>query len=152
MYQMLTFYHSLIRWFVLFSLLYAIYRAYKGYNQKLPFTKTDNSVRHWTATIAHIQLTIGILLYIQSPISKYFWQNTCQAFTHIDIYFFALIHAFLMLIAIVVITIGSALSKRKITDAEKFKTMLIWFLYALLIIFIAIPWPFSPLATRPLLR
>lgn len=152
MYQMLTFYHSLIRWFVLLSLLYAIYRAYKGYSHKLPFTKTDNSIRHWTATIAHIQLTLGILLYVQSPVIKYFWKNTRQAFNHADVYFFALVHALLMLAAIVVITIGSALSKRKSTDAEKFKTMLTWFLVALLFIFIAIPWPFSPLATRPLLR
>jgi len=57
-----------------------------------------------------------------------------------------------MLTAIVIITIGSALAKRKKTDKEKFKTMLVWFSAALLIIFIAIPWPFSPLANRPYIR
>jgi hypothetical protein len=54
-----------------------------------------------------------------------------------------------MLAAITIITIGSALAKRKQSDPEKFKTMLLWFAPGLLIIFLAIPWPFSPLANRP---
>jgi hypothetical protein len=57
-----------------------------------------------------------------------------------------------MFVAIVLITIGSAKAKRKSNDTQKFKTMLIWFSIALLIIFIAIPWPFSPLANRPYIR
>jgi len=152
MYQTLTFYHSIIRWFVLASLLFAIYRACKGYYSKAYFTKADNSIRHWTATIAHIQLVIGIILYSQSPIIKYFWSNFKEAIQDIDILFFGLIHIFLMLTSITIITIGSALSKRKTTDQEKFKTMLIWFSIALLLIFIAIPWPFSPLSNRPYFR
>ncbi|MBI3232432.1 MAG: hypothetical protein HYZ42_00055, partial [Bacteroidetes bacterium] len=144
MYQTLTFYHSIVRWFVLVSLIYAIYRAYRGYTSKGAFTKADDALRHWTATIAHIQLVIGIVLYSQSPIVKYFWSNFKEAIHHLDIAFFGLIHIVLMLTAIVVVTIGSALSKRKQTDQEKFKTMLIWFSISLIIIFIAIPWPFSP--------
>lgn len=152
MYQSLIFYHSIVRWLVLASLLYAIYRAYKGYKSHAVFSKSDNAVRHWTATIAHIQLVIGILLYAQSPVVKYFWQHTKEAAQNIDTAFFGLIHIFMMLTAIVVITIGSALSKRRQTDSAKFKTMLTWFGLALFIIFIAIPWPFSPLAARPYFR
>ncbi len=152
MYQTLTFYHSLVRWLVLASLIVAIYRAYKGYKLKLHFTKTDNVVRHWTATIAHIQLILGIVLYSQSPVISYFWTNFREAVHNIDITFFGLIHSILMLMAITLITIGSALAKRKQTDDQKFKTMLVWFSISLIIIFIAIPWPFSPLANRPYFR
>lgn len=152
MYQTLTFLHSVTRYLVLASLLLAIYTAYKGYFSKNNFTTKDNSVRHWTATIAHIQLVIGIILYSQSPLIKYFWGNFDQAIQEFDSLFFGLIHIFLMLTAIVLITIGSALSKRKTTDSAKFKTMLIYFSIALIIIFIAIPWPFSPLANRPYFR
>lgn len=152
MYQTLTFYHSIMRWLVLASLLYAIYRAYKGYTSNAQFSKTDNSTRHWTATISHIQLVIGITLYTQSPIIKYFWNNFNEAIHNLDTAFFGLLHIILMLTAIILITIGSALSKRKITDKEKFKTMLVWFSISLIIIFIAIPWPFSPLANRPYFR
>ena len=152
MYQTLTFYHSIIRWLVLISLIIAICRAYKGFISKTVFTKTDNAIRHWTATVAHIQLVIGIILYSQSPIIRYFWNNMNEAIRNFDTAFFALIHILLMLAAIVLITIGSALSKRKEVDREKFKTMLVWFFISLLIIFIAIPWPFSPLTNRPYFR
>ena len=141
-----------MRWLVLASLIYAIYRAYRGFFMNAQFSKTDNAVRHWTATVAHIQLVVGIVLYTQSPIIKYFWQNFKEAIRNLDTAFFGLLHIILMLTAIVLITIGSALSKRKTTDKEKFKTMLVWFLISLLIIFIAIPWPFSPLANRPYFR
>jgi hypothetical protein len=151
-YESLTFFHTYVRYFVLISLLYAIYRAYKGYASNSTFTKTDNAVRHWTATIAHIQLLIGMVLYFKSPITKYFWSNYKEAVNTIEFTFFGLIHISCMLIAIVFITIGSALSKRKQTDTSKFSTMLAWFTLAFLIIFIAIPWPFSPLANRPLFR
>ncbi|AZA54912.1 hypothetical protein [Chryseobacterium sp. G0201] len=152
MYQTLTFLHSTFRWLVLLSLIYAIFTAYKGYFSNREFSKTNNSVRHWTATIAHIQLILGIILYSQSPIIKYFWKNFSSAKESFDLFFFGLIHIFLMLFSIILITIGSALTKRKETDKEKFKTMLIWFTMALIIIFIAIPWPFSPLANRPYFR
>lgn len=152
MYQTLTFYHSLIRWLVLASIVYAIYRAYKGYSSNAVFSKRDNATRHWTATIAHIQLLVGIVLYTQSPIIKYFWNNFNEAIVNFDLAFFGLLHLILMLIAIILITIGSAKAKRKTTDKEKFKTMLIWFSISLIIIFIAIPWPFSPFATRPYFR
>lgn len=152
MFQTLTFYHSIMRWLVLASIIYAIYRAYRGYSSNAQFSKADNAVRHWTATIAHIQLLIGIILYTQSPIIKYFWQNFNEAIQNSDLAFFGLLHLILMLTAIILITIGSALSKRKTTDKEKFKTMLFWFSVSLIIIFIAIPWPFSPLASRPYFR
>lgn len=152
MYRFLLTFHSLFRWLVLANLLYAIYKAYKGYVSNLPFTETDNIIRHWTATIAHIQLIIGITLYMQSPITKYFWSNFHEAIHQDNITFFGLIHILLMSTAIVILTIGSALAKRKTTDKEKFKVMVVWFLIALLIIFISIPWPFSPLTNRPYIR
>jgi hypothetical protein len=152
MYQTLTFLHSTLRWLVLISLIVAHYKAYRGYFQKTAFTKTDNAIRHWTATIAHLQLMVGITLYFQSPIIKYFLKNFSTAKENFDLLFFGLIHSSLMLIAVIIITIGSAMAKRKTLDNEKFKTMLIWYGLALFLIFIAIPWPFSPFANRPYFR
>ncbi|WP_345259116.1 hypothetical protein [Marivirga lumbricoides] len=144
--------HSLVRWLVLVFLVYSIYRAFVGYTRNKSFSKTDNAFRHWTATVAHIQLMIGIILYTQSPVVKYFLANTKTALQNLDLTFYGLIHIFLMLTAIVVLTIGSALAKRKPTDKEKFRTMLVWFSIVLIIIFIAIPWSFSPLSSRPNFR
>jgi len=95
---------------------------------------------------------IGIILYTQSPIVKFFWTDTKTTWQNLDLTFYGVIHILLMLTAIVVLTIGSALAKRKPTDKEKFKTMLVWFSIVLIIIFIAIPWTFSPLSSRPNFR
>lgn len=152
MYQTLLYTHSLFRWLVLASLMWSLIRAGRGYYTQAVFTKADNALRHWSATIAHVQLVIGMILYTQSPIIKYYWKSEAKAALPLELSFFGILHILFMLIAIVFITIGSALAKRKTSDAEKFKTMLIWFALALLLIFIAIPWPFSPLAHRPYFR
>jgi hypothetical protein len=150
MYKLLIVLHSYVRWFVLLSLIISVYKAFSGYFSNKAFTKSDNAVRHWTATFAHIQLMIGMILYFQSPGIKYFLKNASSAGAEYS--FFGMIHSSLMLVAIIIVTIGSAMAKRKETDKAKFKTMLLWYSLALVIIFIAIPWPFSPFANRPYLR
>lgn len=152
MYQALIFLHSFFRWLVVLSLLFATYRAAMGYISGKRFGNLDNIIRHSTATIAHIQLLIGIVLYYESPVIRYFLKNTTTALPDLNISFFALVHLLLMLTAITLITIGSALAKRRDTDKEKFRTILIWFAIAFTLIFIAVPWPFSPLASRPFIR
>jgi cytochrome bd-type quinol oxidase subunit 2 len=131
-------------------LIVAVCKAINGYLSGKTFSKGDNALRHWTATMAHIQLMIGMILYFQSPLIKYFLKNKTAANT--DSSFFGMVHSTLMLVAIVIVTIGSAMAKRKETDKDKFRTMLIWYSLALVIIFTAIPWPFSPFANRPYLR
>ncbi len=152
MYQTLTFLHSIFRWLVLLSLVYSLFRACRGYFTRREFSKADDSVRHWTATIAHLQLVIGIVLYSQSPLVKYFWKNYRQAKASFDLLFFGLIHIGCMLTAIALITIGSSMAKRKESGKEKFRALLVYYGIALIMIFLAIPWPFSPLANRPYLR
>ena len=152
MYSILIALHSLFRWFVLISLLYAIFLAYRGWFSEKPFTSRDNIIRNVTTILAHIQLLIGIGLYFISPIMDHFMHNFKEAVHQSDVRFFGMEHSILMLIAIIVITIGSSMAKRKPTDKSKFKTMAIWFTIALIIILIAIPWPFSPMASRPYFR
>lgn len=152
MYATLLALHSLTRWLVLTSLLFAIFRAYRGWLLNKPYLKFDNSVRHITATIAHIQLVLGVWLYFISPIVNYFLHNFSTAVHERAIRFFGMEHITMMLIAITLITIGSAKAKRKSTGKEKFKTMAIWLTIALLIILSSIPWSFSPLISRPNFR
>lgn len=152
MYLFLLFFHGLFRWLLLAALLYSLYRAARGYYTGRAFTRTDNLLRHWTATIAHIQLMLGCAIYFISPVIGYFRSHFREAVREKEMAFFGLVHMLLMLTAIVVITIGSALAKRRTSDRERFRTMLSWFLAAFLIILVAIPWPFSPLAQRPYFR
>ncbi len=152
MYSVLLLLHSLFRWLVLITLLYTLYRAWTGYRNNKPFTKADNAFRHWTATTAHIQLMIGFTLYLKSPLIKSLFVRFAAGVRHPEMAFFGIAHILLMLIAIVIITIGSAMAKRKTTSREKFLTIIRYYSIALLLIFIAIPWPFSPFAGRPYIR
>ncbi|MES2111777.1 MAG: hypothetical protein V4577_23665 [Bacteroidota bacterium] len=152
MYLILLPLHSLVRWLVLLSLLFAIYRAYRGWLGKTPYNKVDERTRMITTTIAHVQLVIGLWLYFISPIVNYFLHNFKAAVHERVIRFFGMEHITMMLIAITLITIGAAKAKRKTTDADKFKTMAILFTISLLLILSSIPWSFSPLISRPLFR
>ncbi len=152
MYELLIPFHSLFRWLVLLSLIYAIVSSITGYLKKSRFTKSNDNVRHWTATIAHVQLMIGILLYTKSWAVKAYFSGQAGGSTRFETAFFSVIHLSLMLIAIVLITIGSAKAKRKTESKDKFKTIVIWFTIALIVILLAIPWPFSPLSIRPYFR
>lgn len=150
MYHFLLAAHSLVRWLVLITVLISMIRSYNGLRTGRVFTSADNRWRHWTAIVAHIQLMLGCYLYFVSPLIKLFYgKNTPKT---IELTFFGMIHISMMLLAIVFITIGSAMAKRKDAPREKFATILRWYGAALLLIFIAIPWPFSPLAASPLLR
>ena len=152
MYSILLSIHSFFRWFVIASLLVAILNAVIGLRNKKQFTRLDNSIRHWTATIAHIQMMIGITLYVVSPVIRYFLDNYKEAVHEREIRFFGMEHSVMMLIAITLITIGSIKAKQKATDSDKFNAIAIWYSLAFLIILLMIPWSFSPFASRPLLR
>ena len=135
LYSFLLVVHSIFRWVVLCGLLYGLFAGVRGWSLRRTFSSIDNRVRHVAATLAHVQLVLGYCLFFTSP--RVPW---------------ARIHLVLMTIAIIVITIGSAAAKRRETDAAKFRTMTIWFGVALVIILLAVPWPWSPLAKRPLFR
>ena len=152
MYSTLLAIHSLIRWFVLISLMYAIYRAYKGWKTNKLFSKFDDSIRHNTATIAHVQLIFGVWIYLISPLITYFYSNFNEALHQREIRFFGMEHSIMMFTGIILLTIGSLKTRRKTIDLEKFKTMFIWYLISFLVIITSIPWKFSPLISRPYFR
>lgn len=153
MYDTLLVIHSVLRWLLLIGLLIAIYKAYQGWFSNKPFLKSDNTLRLVTATIAHVQLLVGVGLYLVSPIISTFLNTFSDSMSNSEMRFFGMEHSFMMLLAIVFITIGSSKAKRKTTDKAKFKTIAIWFTIALIVILVAIPWSFLPFfPDRPFFR
>lgn len=152
MYIIVLVIHSWFRWILLASLLFAIYRSYRGWFRNKAFTPFENTVRHVTATISHIQFLIGVLLYFVSPVVDYFLNNISTAIHQREIRFFGMEHITMMFLAIALLTVGSSSAKRKRTDKEKFKTIAIFFTLGLLIIFFSVPWAFSPFTSRPYFR
>lgn len=144
--------HSLFRWLVLVSLLTSVGRAWYAYKRGFAFSSADNKLRHYTATICHIQLLLGFWLYFTSPVVSHFLNNFGEAVHQREMRFFGMEHITVMVIAILIITMGSMKAKRKKTDREKFGTMFKWYGIGLILILTSIPWSFSPLTSRPLFR
>ena len=152
MYSLILALHSFTRWLVLLSVVYAIYRSCRGWWQGKEYTAYENGVRHWSATIAHIQLILGLSLYYLSPLVDYFLHHFSEAIHQREIRFFGMEHSLMMVLGVIVITIASMISKRQRTDRDKFRVLAIGYTLALLIILSSVPWPFSPLVSRPYLR
>jgi len=152
MYSTALILHSVIRWLVLVSLMVAAFAGYQGWKKKKTFGKADNLLRIVTLSVTHTQLALGVILYLTSPITGYFVKNFKEAVHIRDMRFFGMEHVTMMVIAVVLISIGSAKIKKKKEDEVKVKAMAVWFTIALVIIFLSIPWPFSPFTSRPWVR
>ena len=63
--------------------------------------------------------------------------------------FFWMEHPLTMILAIVMITLGYGVAKKAIPDETKYRKAFWFFVIALLLIFIGMPWPFRELVGRP---
>lgn len=151
MYPHLLATHSLLRWIFLIIILVTIAKSLAGWLGKKQYNSVDNKLRLFTVIAAHLQLVIGLVLYFVSPITKAFSGDFKGSMKIQELRFFGMEHALIMIVAIVLITIGSAKSKRATSNLAKFKTIAIWFTIAIILILASIPWEFSGVA-RPYLR
>lgn len=142
--------HSIVRYLLLLGMLLVIYLAWEALTFNKPYTRLHRITAAVASGISHLQLLLGFTLYYLSPTAQSFWQTKSMRWN--DGLFFAFIHFGLMSLAIVLLSIGSALSKRETDERRKFRILFNYYVIALLIILIAIPWPFSPLAQRPWFR
>lgn len=141
--------HSLLRWFVLAALLYALFRAYKGWFGKGSYTSADDKSRLFAVISVHTQLIVGLILFFVSPLIQSFFAEFKENVHIKALRFFAMEHNIMMLLAIILITIGSAKVKRATTDESKFKTLAIWLTIGLVLILASIPWTFRAEIGRP---
>lgn len=148
----LLFLHSLIRWFLLAGLLAAVVRGYQGWVSGNTFTTADKRLLTVTARLAETQFMVGLALYITSPLVRHFLQHFSEAVHQREPRFFGMEHITMMVISVGLISAGAARVRTKEYSRDKFKAMAIWLSVALLLIFISIPWAFSPFTARPYWR
>jgi len=128
--------HSGLRWLLLIALIYAIYNAFSKKNNG-KFEAQDKTISLVAFILSHIQLLLGLLLFVL--------EKRWEGFAHMKEAlprFFAVEHTLGMLIAIVLITIGYSKAKKAEKDSDKFSKISSFYLIALIIILISIPWPF----------
>lgn len=145
MYIALLFLHSILRWVILLLALIAIYRSYTGMREVgKPFTATDRKVGLFLMISAHTTLLIGLYQWITGPWGLQNIRNMgMEAVMKDPVYrFYGVEHMTGMIIAIVLITIGKRVSKTTMPDRAKHKKTFWFYLIALIIILVSVPWPF----------
>lgn len=138
--------HSLLRYVLLILLLVSIVKSFSGWLGKKQYLSGDKKVALFTLISAHLQLVIGLILYFISPNVKVGLADMGAAMKDPALRFWAVEHISMMLIAIILITLGYSLAKRGKNDTAKHKRVAIFFLLALIVILLAIPWPWSAVA------
>lgn len=128
--------HSYWAYLVLAILIFAVVNAIIGLTQKKQFTDKDLRIGLFTLIVSHIQLLIGVALYIYE--GRY--QNFGETMKVSEARLLALEHPLMMILAIVLITMGWSKHKKKTTDLAKFKTFAIFYGLGLGLILSRIPW------------
>lgn len=141
MHDFLLHFHSGLRWVALILLLVTIAKAFAGMNGNKPFTEGDRKLALYTLISMHLQLLVGLALYVMGKWYQPLAENADDALKAYH-RFFAMEHISGMLLAIILITIGNAKSKRGATDKAKFKSLAVFFTIGLVLILACIPWPF----------
>ena len=129
--------HSGLRYVVLGLLIAAIFTAYSKWQQN---SQEDSKLYLFALIATHTQLLIGFVLYFMSPKVNF------DLISEKVFRFFSIEHVFMMLIAIVLVTVGRVRSK-KLSGGDKHRTVLYFYALALIIILVAIPWPFRNLGS-----
>jgi hypothetical protein len=135
--------HSFVRWIMLALLVLTVIKAFNGWKSKRVFTDNDKRLSLFTLIFSHVQLLIGIVLYMISPIVRSALSDMGSAMKDKMLRFWAVEHVTVMIIAIVLITIGHAVSKRAVNDELRFKKLFTFYLIGLILILISVPWPFT---------
>ena len=131
MYEILKSAHSGWRYIVLILLVIAVIQALAGWFGKKAYTEGNRKLNVFTLIGAHIQLLIGIALYVLSPLTKGPMGDALYRYWKME-------HIAMMIIAIVLITVGNARSKKVDAALSKHKTIAIFFGIALIIVVAAI--------------
>ena len=128
--------HSTLAYAVLAVLVLAIINAFLGLSAKRNFTSKDRSISLIALIFSHIQLVVGIVLWIESPLGKAALSQMSNSAARLT----ALEHPLINIIAIVLITIGWSKHKKEESSNGKFKKIAIFFTLGLLLILSRIPW------------
>lgn len=129
--------HSGLRYVVLALLIAAVFTAYSKWQSN---DRGDSKLYLFAMIATHTQLLIGLILYVMSPKVNFDLLGE-KVFRY-----FSIEHVFMMIIAIILITVGRVRSK-KLSGAEKHRTVLFFYVLGLVIMLVAIPWPFRNLGS-----
>lgn len=137
--------HNVVRWLVLAAGAYTVFRMWRGWNGRKPWTEGDTGAVRLFVNALSLQFLIGLVLYGVSPLIRGALANMGDAMRTPSVRYFVVEHVTIMLVAIAVAHIGAARVRRAASDSAKFQTATIWLGISLAAVTGFVPWD------RPLL-
>ncbi|MEY4629458.1 MAG: hypothetical protein RLZZ595_1784 [Bacteroidota bacterium] len=136
--------HNLLRWIILILLVVSIYKSYTGYSSKKQFAAGDKKIWLFTMIASHITLLLGLYQWTFGTLGLFTGPNTSfgEVMKNPTTRFFQVEHPVMMILAIVFITLAHGMAKKQVDDVVKYQKAFRYFLIALVLILVAVPWPF----------
>ncbi len=134
--------HSFLAYILLAIIIFCIIYAIVKVVGEKQFTENVRKVMLIGFIAAHLQLLVGIILYLISPVGLSHFSGEAMQDTLSRIY--VLEHPLTMLIGIILISIGYIKAKKPGDDARRFKTIILYYGIGLFLILIRIPWAVWP--------
>ena len=144
--------HNILRWVILILLLVSIGKSYSGWKNKKVFTPGDRKTWLFTLIFSHLTLLLGLMqvLFGRFGIFTSSLPEGTSLMKDKFYRFFWIEHPTAMILAIVFITLGYGMAKKSVSDEVKYRKAFTYFMIALVLILVAIPWPFREIVGRPL--
>ncbi|HTD93948.1 MAG TPA: hypothetical protein VK644_09060, partial [Chitinophagaceae bacterium] len=126
--------------------------AVSGWKNKKTFSAGDRRIWLFTLISAHITLLLGLYQWLwgRYGIISTKLPEGISLMKDKFYRFFWVEHPTFMILAIIMITLGYGMAKKQVPDEVKYKRAFRFFLIALLMILVAVPWPFREIIARPL--
>lgn len=136
--------HSGLRYLLLIALIIAIVAAYRNVKSGGAYAGAAKLFGLITMILTDLQLLIGLVLwYVYMDTRTHFKINQLKdVLSNSTARYFLVEHFIMMLLAVLSIHLGYRMAKKSITGTAANKAQFRWYLIALILILIAIPWPF----------
>lgn len=141
MYTGLSHLHSSIRYILLLLIVVSIVSAIQAFKNNTALGEKKFKLVKLSFILTHVQLLVGLILFFASPKVQAMLDDMSLVSANKELRFFGMEHPLQMVIAIALLTIGYIKAK-KLSGVAQSKTIMIYWIIALSLIFISIPWPF----------
>ncbi len=138
MYSTILQLHSWFAYAVVAMLFVATANAIIGFFGKKKYAAKDLRLGLYALIFSHIQLLVGIILYVTSPLFNAWSSGGVMK----DSYLRKLLveHPMMVIVGVVLVTVGWSLHKKQPTDNRAFGKIAIFYALGLLCILSRIPW------------
>lgn len=136
--------HSFMPYVLLTVLILALLKSFIAYQKGQEHTEAHRKNGLIVLILAHLQLTIGLVLYFISPITTSAFTDMGSAMKDSTLRLYAIEHPVVMILAIILITRAYSKSKKNIDDRTKHKIKWVSYLASLVLILSKIPWSVWP--------